>query len=312
MEHRRTLHTGFSWALLFLSGLCIAGPGTAYSEDADKSEAYQGVWQQVAQLLEVREYASALELVTDAENESGLAPFRDRLQTDRKDIEALQHLASLVKEQAAKLKAGESLKIGATEYKVVKFISDTQGDRLVLKSANSSTESEKALAALDPKAWIALAQPRLTTSAEDRYILGMFQASVEHGDRKAARQALNLAASDGATVTHWTARIDAEVQAQEDERLAKKAQAFDRILGTWRMVIGEGKGERRMNITFLPRGKTDQRTSTWRKSGENDYVLSSGKGATARLSMGPKGEALKGKMANGAPVHLQRQAKAKR
>lgn len=299
--------------MLVIAGLAsdsVVSP--VMGDESDKSFSYDQVWQQVSQLLAVREYSSAAEVIEDAEQDSDLKSFRDRLALDRKDIERLQYLAAQVREQASKLKPGDPLKVGSTEYKVVRFVTDAAGDRLELESSTSSSKTEKALAQLDPKSWLALAQPKLTTSAEDRYIVGMFQASVEHGDRKAARQALNLAATDKISVTHWTARIDAEAQAIEDERDAKKAALDDKILGTWRMVIGEGKGERRINITFRPRGKTDNQTSTWRKAGEDRYVLSAPKGGTAHFKLGPKGEGFKGTLANGTPVKGFRQAKAKR
>lgn len=280
--------------------------------DETAGSPYDQLWQQVSALLEVREYASALELITDAESDADLKKFRSELKTDRKDIEGLQRLAGLVKDQASKLKPGDPLKVGSTEYKVVKFVSDAQGDRLVLESSTSSTRTEKALAQLDPKAWLALAQPQLKTSAEDRYIVGMFQASVEHGDRKAARQALNLAAEDKISVTHWTARIDAEVKALEDERNAKKAALDDEILGSWRLVIGDGKKEKKINITFRARGKTDLRTSTWRKTSDGQYVLSFPTGGTARFRLVQNNEKIKGNMANGDPIRGAHQAKDKR
>lgn len=299
-----------SCVVLGIFGLLSAS--MLWAQDEEKVSPYDQLWQQVSALLEVREYASALELITDAEADSELKNFRSELKADRKDIEGLQRLATLVQDQAKKMKAGDQLKIGSTEYKVVKVVSDAQGDRLVLESTSSSSKTEKTLAQLDAKSWLSLAQPKLTTSAEDRYVVGMYQASVEHGDRKAAKETLNLAASDKISVTHWTARIEAEAQAIEDEKSTKKAALDDRILGTWRLVIGEGKRQRQLNITFMPRGKTDNRTSTWRKVAESDYVLSAPNGATARLTLRANGEGLRGKMANGAPVHGTRQSKAKR
>jgi hypothetical protein len=286
--------------------------GSMSQAEDDLGSPYDQLWQQISALLEVREYASAQELIEEAESDPEMSRFKDRLKTDRKDIEELHRLATIVQEEAKKLKAGDPLKIGSTEYKVVRFVSDAKGDRLILESVTSSSKTEKTLAQLDPKAWLALAQPKLTTSAANRYRIGMFLASVEHGDRKAAREALNLAAAEKISVTHWTARIDAEAKAAEEERTAKKAALDDRILGTWRIVIGEGKGEKRFNITFRPKGKTDNHTSTWRKVSESDYVLSAPKGATMRLNMGPKGEGLKGKLANGTHVQGFRQSKAKR
>ena len=300
-----------------LGSVCLVGliglvlTSTAAAQDDDGSP-YDQLWQQVSALLEVREYASAAELIKDAQSESDLASYKDRLRVDAEDVEELHRLATIVQKEAQKLKSGDKLKVGSTEYKVVKVVSDAQGDRLVLESTGTSSKTEKTLAQLDPKSWLSLAQPKLTTSAEDRYVVGMFHASVEHGDRKAAREALNLAASDQIPVTHWTARIDAEAKAAEEARTSNKKALRDRILGSWRLVIGEGKRERRLNITFQPRGKTDNRTSTWRKVGDRVYVLSAPNGSTMRLNMKAKGEELQGQMANGAPVHGIRQAKGKR
>ncbi len=284
---------------------------TAVAQD-DEQSPYDGLWDQVSQLLEAREYSSALAVITDAQDEPEMKKYKAQLEVDEADLKELQRLAKIVRDQASKLKAGDPIKVGSTEYKVVKFISDAQGDRLQLESPNSSSKTEKTLAQLDPKAWLALAEPKLSTTAEDRHMVGMFQASVERGDRKAARQALNLAAEAKIPVSQWTARMDAEVQAAQDEKSAKKAALDDKILGTWRFVIGEGKGQRRFNITFRPRGKTDARTSTWRKAGGDHYKLTFPGGGTAHLEMGPRGEGMKGKMANGAPVHAQREAKSKK
>lgn len=305
-EVRRHL-IGFAFGLLAFT---LSTP--AISQESEAQTPYDSVWQQVSQLLGVREYASALEVIADAENDSGLRAFREQLQIDRKDIQGLQKLAGLVKDRLTTFKEGDALKIGNSEYKFGRFVSDAQGDRIVLNSTADSSKSEKTLSQLDPKTWISLAEPKLSNSAEDRYIAGMFLASVEQGDRQAARQALNLAAAEKIPVSHWISRIEAEAKAREDELGAKKAELDDPILGTWRFVIGDGKRERRLNITFRARGKTDLKTSTWRKVKDDEYVISFPNGASARVNLGPKGEGVKGKMANGTPVKGLRQSKAKR
>ena len=292
-------------------GAWVFAAQNAVAQDAPESP-YEQVWNQVSALLEVREYSSAEEVIKEAQGEAGLSRFKDQLQTDLRDVTELKRLAKLVQDQAKKLKTGDTVKIGSTEHKLVKFVSDAQGDRLVLESTSGSSKTEKTLGKLDAKSWLALAQPVLTNSAEDRYVGVMYHASVHHGDGKVGQEALNLAASDKISVTHWTARIEAEAKELEEEKSAKKAALDDPLLGSWRMVIGEGKKERRINITFLPKGKTDNSTSTWRKVDLDSYALSAPNGGTAKFSLVQNGEVFKGRMANGARVYGTRQSKAKR
>lgn len=297
------------WVAGVIASISLAS--ASLGAETDALSPYDRLWRQISQLLEVREYRAALEVISDGETDPDLKAFKERLEVDRRDIQALQRLPMLVKEHFEKLNAGDPVKIGNVEYRFGRFVADAQGERIIVEAAGNSSPVEKGLNQLDPKSWLALAQSGLSTSAEDRYLVGMFHASVEHGDRKAARQALNLAA-EKVPVTHWIARIEAESKARDDARTAKRIEREDPILGLWRVVIGEGDKQKRFNLVLRPDGKTDFRTSTWRKSKDEDYVLSFPNGATARISLGPRGERFKGSMANGTSVVGTRQAKTKK
>ncbi|MEK6262732.1 MAG: hypothetical protein AABP62_29395, partial [Planctomycetota bacterium] len=247
----------FSVSVLILSlSLSFTVCHRTSADDKEAGETpYATLWSQVEQLLEDREYGSAADLIADAETDPDLASFKTQLATDRKDVDVLQRFAKLVKDQAVGLKAGAPLKVGAIDYTVVEFIDDAKGERLVLTTAKNPARVEKTLTELDYRTWIELTQSKLSTSAEDRYMLGVYLAAC-NGNRKEARQTLNLAAADGKSVSHWTARLDAEAQATEAAKAAKKAIRDDPVLGTWRIVIGDqGKPQRLVNSTFRADGR---------------------------------------------------------
>lgn len=290
-----------------------AAVGWAAQEDDDKSResAYVVLWRQVSQLLGDREYGSAAGLIEDSENDPEFSQFRDQLARDRKDIAELQRFADIVKAQAAKLKSGDTIKLGSSTYKVVKYTSDAQGNRLALQGQNSSTPIEKTLNELDYQSWIDLTQSKLTTSPIDRYLLGMYLATVDRGNRKDARQTLNLAAADKIAVSHWTDRLDAEAKAAEEAKTAKKAERKDPILGSWRIVIKFDKREDIIiNETFREGGRTTNKAS-WRKRDDGRYVLTNPRGGTLELQLDPSGEKLRGTSAKGHKVQGFRQAKSK-
>ncbi len=190
----------FAILMLFITSQTIAQQPTSKNanQDQDSDESpYSTFWEQVQQLLADREYGSAADLISDAETDSALAAYKTQLATDRKDVEVLQRFANLVAEQAAALKPGTKLTLGLIEHTVIKFVDDAEGERLILSTAKSSTPVEKSLDELDYRIWIDLTQSKITTSRQDRYMLGMYLASVARGNRKEARQILNLAAADG-------------------------------------------------------------------------------------------------------------------
>ena len=281
-------------------------------ESQPQESPYSLLWQQVGQLLGDREYGSAADLIEDSQTDPELFEFRDQLARDRKDIAELQRFADLVKAQAAKLKSGDSIKVGSSTYKVVTYVSDAQGDRLTLQGASSSTPNEKTLNELDYQTWIDLTQKQLTTSAADRYLLGMYLATVDRGNRKDARQALNLAAADKFSVNHWTDRLDAEVKAAAAAKTAKKAVPKDPILGSWRIAIKFAKKpDIVINETFRESGRTSGK-STWRKRGDGRYVMTNPNGGTLQLELDPSGEKLRGTSPKGHKVQGIRQAKSKK
>ncbi|MDB5337665.1 MAG: hypothetical protein JWN70_3284 [Planctomycetaceae bacterium] len=297
---------------LVLFGVSFAVAWGAPGDEDPPVNPYDSLWQQVRQLLADREFGSAAGLIEDAEDDPEFAPFKKQLVTDRKDLAELQRFATLVNESAAGLKSGATLKQGSSTYTVEKYISDAEGDRLLLKGPNSATAAENSLNELEYHSWIDLTQSKLTTSKEDRYVLGMYLATVEHGNRKDARQALNLASTAGMTVNHWTDRLDAEEKAAAAAKDAKKAVRNDIILGAWRIIIHvPKKPDVIINAIFREAGRTNIK-STWRKSGDGRYVLTLPKGGTARLELDPSGEHLKGKTAKGHKVTGLRQAKPRK
>lgn len=305
------MRLSLSIALVFC-GVSLAVAWGAPGEEDPPISPYDSLWQQVSQLLADREYGSAAGLIEDAEGDPEFAPFKKQLATDRKDIAELQRFATLVKDSAAALKSGATLKQGSSAYTVEKYISDAEGDRLLLKGPNSSTATEKSLNELEYHSWIDLTQSKLTTSKADRYVLGMYLATVDHGNRKDARQALNLASAEGVTVNHWTDRLDAEEKVAAAAKDAKKAVRNDLILGAWRIIIHvPKKNDVIINAIFREAGRTNIK-STWRKAGDGRYVLTLPKGATARLELDPSGEHLKGRTTKGHKVTGLRQAKPRK
>ncbi len=305
------MRLSLSIGLVFLGASLAVAWGAPGDEDPPLNP-YDNLWQQVSQLLADREYGSAAGLIEDAQDDPEFAPFKKQLETDSKDLAELQRFATLVKESAAGLKSGATLKQGSSTYTIEKFISDAEGDRLLLKGPNSATATEKSLTELEYHSWIDLTQSKLTTSKEDRYVLGMYLATVEHGNRKDARQALNLASTAGVTVNHWTDRLDAEEKAAAAAKDAKKAVRNDPILGAWRIIIKvPKKKDVIINAILREAGRTNIK-STWRKLGDGRYVLTLPKGATARLELDPSGEILKGKTTRGHKVSGLRQAKPRK
>ncbi len=310
-------------SLTVLLILTFTVPLAITADDTEPGDSpYTTFWTQIGQLLADREYGSAEGLIADAQTDPELAPYRDQLTTDSRDIAVLQRFTKLVTDSAAELKMGDPLKLGAIDCKVVEFISDAKGDRLALTVARSGTQMEKSITELDYRSWIELTQSKLTTSADDRYMLGMYLATVARGNRKEARQLLNLAAEEGLVVSHWIARIDAEAIVAEKAKHDKKAVRDDPIVGPWRVVIGElGKPQSIHNATYRADGKvvhtpaepngTAPPAGTWKKRGDGRYVVTVANGATVQWELDPSGEKMRGRLARGTPVHALRQAKTK-
>lgn len=281
-------------------------------ENPEVIDPYKSLWGQLANLLAEREYGSAASLIEESRNESDFKPYLEQLKADLKDVRELQRLTKVVESEAAKLKPGDNIPGSPVTAKFVKLVTDVDGPKILYEAANSTKPVEKALYELDYRIWLTLLETGLSKSSEDRYLLGMFLASVERGDRKGARQLLNLAATEGVVIKHWIDRLDTEAKTAEEQKLAKKAKRDDAILGTWRMVIGKGKKERRDVVTFKENGKTDIPRMTWRKRAEGHYVVTLPKGATAHLHLKDSDDKLAGSLVDGAPVHALRVATQKK
>lgn len=247
-------------------------PQASLAADAPVEDAYQSVWKSLAEHLRRREYGVAAAFLETLNDDADLQPFAKQIEADKAAVAGLQAFEVLVHQQAEELKEGESLTISGIDYTFVKFETGPTGDEFVLKSKSTGKESRKAFTALPSATWVQLSKPKLSTLKNAPLVLGVFLGFDQSADFKTARKLLNEAASDGADVGTWLARIEAVELARKSPRtdVDRPSESEPKVLSTWvHQVQKNGKVVRRQTLTLYSNGKINHADSnaTWEIKG---------------------------------------------
>jgi len=211
---------------LMMLTLLVSSGGLVFSQEEQPKDAYQAAWDDVSEVLRRREYGSAIAKLDALAEERDLRDYGKQIEADKKAIGGLQVLERIVLEQAAKLEIGSTIEISGIEYTVAGYQKSSRGDSLILKSKSLGRETQKLIVDLPSSNWVKLAEADLKSLDNSAFVLGIFLAFDRIADRKAARKLLNEAASHGADVTPWLARLDAVEAVKNAAVSMKKGKAY--------------------------------------------------------------------------------------
>lgn len=265
----------------------IASPFPTLADEKAQEDAYTSVWESLSDLLRRREYGTAAALLDTLADDPKLRGDGAQIEADKAVIDGLLGLEQIVREQAAKLPVGSRLDIYGTEYSVVKYEKNAKGDELVLRSQASGREYRKPVASLPSSTWMQLAEGHLSDMIPPALILGIFAGFDKSSDTETARKLMNKAASEGANVTRWLARLEDAVNNKKPAPVAAKAKpASDPITGLWRVRVGKGlfDMEIRANgtiVCFAP----NPGYGKWVKDEDGTYRVTFVNGATAKVAL---------------------------
>lgn len=313
-----------TWTTLVI---LVVAQVVARAADTPNEDAYQSVWTSLSELLRRREYGSANGLLEAAAEDPELQYRGKLIEADKAIVAGLMSLQRAVTEQASQLPEGTPLQISGLDYTLVRYDKDLKGNSLVLKSKAGGNESRKRVDELPASTWMQLAESHLDSLEHPELILGVFVGFDRVADSQAARKLLNQAASKGADVTTWLARLD-RAEAEKKLRVAdRKSSDDDPLVGHWRQIFGKGDREVISNSEFRSNGVALRTVSpqslpklkkkkiappslvptkgTWQKQDDGTYRITYADGATLQITVA--GDRFWGKSANGTPVSGTRQ-----
>jgi hypothetical protein len=293
--------------VVWMLSLCAFGSETLAQQPEPQPSAYDAIWEKLKEPLANRQYGAARELLEAAAKSAESSGFQERIAEDDRDISLLQGLKTQVVQRCRGFQTGATVEIGSVAYEFVRFESDLTGDRLVLRMRGSGRETERALEQVPARSWVSLAVAELEPTAENRYVIGIFYAVDRTGDRAEARKLLSAAAADGQQVGRWLARLDEPLK-ETKTPVTRSEDSQDPIVGTWRVVVGEGKHARGFSVIIKPRGTTNLSGSRWLlDETTGTYTLTLRNGATARVRLDPAQSVFHGRNARGDLVRGVRQ-----
>ncbi|NUQ62016.1 MAG: hypothetical protein HUU20_05985 [Pirellulales bacterium] len=292
------------WMLL----VCLCGAKVLAQNPEPAATAYDAVWAKLKEPLANRQYGAARDLLDNAAKSASLSGFQPVIAEDERDIGLLEELKKRVIQRCRGFQTGATVEVGSVAYEFIRFESDLTGDRLILKTLGNGRETERTLEQLPAKTWVALVISELGSTAENKYLIGVFHAVDKTGDRDEARKLLSAAAADGQQVSRWLERL-AEKPEEARTPLTKAEKVQDPIVGTWRVVIGEGKREKAANVMFRPGGTTNLPGSKWLFDATTaTYTVTLPHGGTAKVQLDPSQNGFRGRNAAGNPVRGVREA----
>ncbi len=280
------------------------GPVAARADEDKPKDAYESVWNSLAELLRRREYGSAAALLDSLADDPAVRYHRQQIVTDMAVVGRLQMFERMVREEAAELPVDSPMEISGIKYALVRFEATSQGDCLVLKSQATSSEVKKLVKDLPSANWLSLAESRIETLDRSALTLAVFLGFDRTPDAKTARKYLNQAAAEGEDAAPWLARLQAAAdrkQATADERRKNNDEP---IIGRWTVWNVDAKlgyvMELRSNGTgvaiFPPESVRKIRKqkrpfgklvvpAKWVKSGNDRYRITVVNGPTKEISI---------------------------
>lgn len=292
-----------------VAALALATPLTSFADEKKPEDAYASVWESLSDLLRRREYGTAAALLEHLADDPKLRGHSAQIEADKAAIDGLLGLEQTVREQAAKLPKGSRIDIQGIEYSIIKYEKNAKGDELVLRSEVSGREYRKPVASLPSSTWMQLAEGHLKDMIHPALILGIFAGFDKSSDTETARKLLNKAASEGANVSPWHARLEDAVNNKKPAPVAAKAKpASDPIIGLWRVRVGKDlfDMEIRANGTIVC-SAPNLSDGKWVKDEDGAYRVTFVNGATAKVALISDHHVI-GKNAAGATVSAMRKA----
>ena len=306
----------------------ISCPFSAVADEKPQEDAYATTWTSLSDLLRRREYGTAASLLDTVAEKPDHRIHAKQIEADKAVVAGLQTLERIVREQAAKLPVQANVEISGVEYTLEKYDRNIKRDALVLKAKSSGRETRQPIASLPSANWLRLAEPKLDTLSNAPLILGVFVGFDQSSDPKTARKLLNDAASNGADVSRWLARLEDAANNRKPAPVAAKAKADgDPIIGHWRVAIGKDKFminlelrpdgtsiatiplemliEMRKRKTPLPR--QNPLKGKWVKNEDGTYQVTLADGKTGKFAL--LNDQLLGKGDRGDAITAMRQAK---
>lgn len=304
----------------------------ARADDEKPDDAYQSVWTSLSELLRRREYGSASSLMESVSDDPELQHRGKQIESDKAVIAGLQTLEKAVVERLSAMPEGTPLEISGIECSFVRYEKSPKGDSVILKSKSTGREMTKRIADLPSTTWMQLAESRVESLDNRDLILGVFAGFDMSADGKAARKLLNEAASKGADVTTWLARLEAAEAAKNLRAEERKTKNDDPLVGRWRVVAGRGDRAGSSNVEYRANGTLIRVTSRqtfreivtrekrlpialsfagkWQKLDDGTYKITYSDGVTSHITV--EGDRFWGSSAEGIPLAGTRQVTKKR
>lgn len=318
-------------AQIALLTVILAGVPVRADDSRSKEDAYQSVWSSLSELLRRREYGSASGLMESVSDDPELQFRGKQIEADKAVIAGLQTLEKVVAERLSAMPEGTPLEISGIECTFVRYDKSPKGNSVVLKSKSSGREMTKHIVDLPPAMWMQLAESRLESLDNRDLILGVFAGFDRSADVKAARKLLNEAASKGADVTTWLARLEQAEDAKKLRAEERKTKNDDPLIGRWRVVAGRGDQQSSFNVEYRANGTVMRAISRqtlrdkvtrekrlpialsfagkWQKLDDGTYKITYSDGVTGHITL--EGDRYWGRSAEGIPLSGTRQVTKK-
>ncbi len=182
----------------------------ADDESADSDAAQDPFWPELAPLLAARNYDGATQQIeqwlADPANEAHTA----QLQAEQQDLALLKKLQAAVQSGLQQLSPGEKIRIrGIGNMEFVRY--DPAKNMVVSRIGGAGRTSQTSVNQLRPDEWILLAQRALASQPNADLIKAIFHTVDENGDAEEAQRLLISAASAGADVDRYLARLDEQL-----------------------------------------------------------------------------------------------------
>lgn len=298
----QSLHAG----LYRISIAILLSAAPAYAQQNDASP--QSVWTTLSELLQRREYGSAVELLDSLADNPDLKGETTRIEADKRVVLGLQAFEKLVSNEIRKLATDQPILIGGSQYTFLRHEKDDSGEWVVFKTSSTATEKRMLVSAMPSSAWLKFAAPALDSLGNKSLTLGVFLAFDRNPDFKSARKWLDDSASAGSDVSEWLKRLESAEEAKKRRLVDASGKSVnDELLGDWRLVIGKGKAKKTVNIEFKKSGRTNAAGSSWTKNSEGTYRVKMGNGTVASVQV--SGDRIWGKLTNGKSVTGVREPK---
>lgn len=297
----------FGLVLLSYSLVAFSGLGWCQTEEPETEFPYDSVWSSLRELLQRREYGSALSLLDSLVDDPSLTNYSAQIEADRAVVAQLKELHRLVRLEVGTFREGAEYSINGANYTFRGLERDAKGEWVVLMAGN--TPRRLLIVDLTASTWLDLVQRNLEELPKQSLTIGVFLAFDRFPDAKAARKSLDDAGASGEPVVIWLERLNAEVQLRS-KRLGTGSnpnKEDDQLVGKWRVAVKRSKHPVQLNLEFKSNGHGNGGVASWEKDAVGRYRVTLQQGGVAQVNV--SGNRLWGKMTGGAPVVGVRQTK---